>query len=225
MTSHVAGAGSVAARMLPRQVHEGRHVTLEPLDAGRHAEALFAAGHDGGDPALWRWLPYGPFADVAAFRAHLEAQAASEDPRFFAIVPRPAGVAAGVLSLMRFDPANPTVEIGHVWFGAALQRTPAATEAVVLLARHAFEDLGVRRLEWKCDAQNARSRAAAERLGFTYEGTFRQHAVVKGRNRDTAWFSLLDGEWPAARDAFDRWLEPGNFDADGRQRVRLTALR
>jgi RimJ/RimL family protein N-acetyltransferase len=202
-----------------REVLRGGRVRLEPLSTA-HAEDLFAAA--AGDPHLWDYLPYGPFEDVEAMRAHLAAQAASEDPLFFAIVDSD-GRACGVASYLRIEPAHGCIEIGHIWFGASLQRTPAATEAIYLLARHAFDDLGNRRLEWKCDAANARSRRAAERFGFTYEGVFRQHMIVKGRNRDTAWFALLDGEWPAARAAFEAWLAPSNFDADGRQRTPLRA--
>jgi RimJ/RimL family protein N-acetyltransferase len=200
-----------------REVLRGDRVRLEPLDTA-HAEDLYAAAH--GDPHLWDYLPYGPFEDVEAMRAHLAAQAASEDPLFFAIVDA-EGRARGVASYLRIEPAHGCIEIGHIWFGAALQRTPAATEAIYLLSRHAFDDLGNRRLEWKCDAANARSRRAAERFGFTFEGVFRQHMIVKGRNRDTAWFALLDGDWPAARAAFEAWLAPSNFDADGHQRTPL----
>jgi RimJ/RimL family protein N-acetyltransferase len=204
----------------------GRFVRLEPLDPARHAAALFAATHGpAADPELWTYLPYGPFAGEAALRAWLEDAAPSQDPLFFAIVDQATGEAAGVDSFLRIAPADAVIEIGHVWFGTALQRTPGATEAIALLARHAFDDLGNRRLEWKCDAANFRSRRAAERFGFTYEGTFRQHMIVKGRNRDTAWFSMLDAEWPAARAAFERWLDPANFDAEGRQRRRLAELR
>jgi len=204
----------------------GARVVLEPLDADRHGDDLFAAATDGADPALWRYLAYGPFdGDRPGFDAHLRAQAAATDPRFYAVVAADGGCAQGVVSFLRMEPAHGVIEIGHIWFGAALQRTPAATEVVYLLARHAFDALGHRRLEWKCDAANARSQAAARRFGFTYEGTFRQHQVVKGRNRDTAWFSLLDGEWPAARAAFEAWLAPGNFDAAGGQRASLAALR
>jgi RimJ/RimL family protein N-acetyltransferase len=202
----------------------GERVALEPLRAGAHGEALWAAATDGADPALWAYLPYGPFdGDRAGFDAHLRAQEASEDPRFYAVVVD--GTACGVVSYLRIEPAHGVIEIGHIWFGAALQRTAAATEVVYLLARHAFATLGHRRLEWKCDAANARSQAAARRFGFTHEGTFRQHMVVKGRNRDTAWFSILDLEWPAVRGAFEAWLAPGNFAADGSQRRELAELR
>ena len=197
----------------------GDRVRLEPLDPERHAEDLHAAA--AGDPRLWDYLPYGPFADAGELRAHLARQASSGDPLFFAVVDTGTGRACGVVSYLRIEPEHACIEIGHIWFGASLQRTPAATETIYLLARHAFDDLGNRRLEWKCDAANARSRRAAERFGFTFEGVFRQHMIVKGRNRDTAWFSIVDGEWPAVRAAFEAWLRPENFDADGRQRTPL----
>lgn len=202
---------------------EGGRVRLEPLDPDHHSGELFTAA--GPDPDLWRYLPYGPFADPEELRGWVAERAASADPLFLAIVDRETGRAGGVASYLRAAPAEGSIEIGHIWFGPALQRTPHATEAIFLLARHAFDDLGYRRLEWKCDAANARSRRAAERFGFTFEGVFRQHMIVKGRNRDTAWFSLLDREWPAARAAFTAWLAPDNFDADGRQRRPLAALR
>ena len=147
------------------------------------------------------------------------------DPYFYAVVDGASGRASGVVSFLRVAPEHGVIEIGHVWFGGPLQRTPQATEAIFLLARHAFEVLGYRRLEWKCDAANARSKAAALRFGFTAEGVFRQHMVIKGRNRDTAWFSIVDGEWPTVGAAFRAWLAPENFDADGRQRAALAARR
>jgi RimJ/RimL family protein N-acetyltransferase len=202
---------------------EGTRVRLEPLDPERHAEDLLAAAQ--GDPELWRYLPYGPFADAEELRGWLAERADSTDPLFLAVVDTATETARGVVSYLRIEPEHGCIEIGHIWFGAALQRTPAATETIYLLARHAFDDLGHRRLEWKCDAANARSRRAAERFGFTFEGVFRQHMIVKGRNRDTAWFALLDGEWPAARAAFEAWLSPENFDADGRQRSALAPMR
>lgn len=210
------------ARMPDAAPLPGTHVTLERLDVARHAGDLFAA-QAAGDPKLWDYLPYGPFASREAFDEHLRAQALADDPWFYAVVVD--GRAAGVVSYLRGDAANGVIEIGHIWFGAALQRTPAATEVVYLLARHAFDGLGVRRLEWKCDAANARSQAAARRFGFTYEGTFRQHMVVKGRNRDTAWFSITDGEWPGVRAAFEAWLAPENFGGDGAQLRGLAELR
>jgi RimJ/RimL family protein N-acetyltransferase len=210
------------ARMPDEAPLVGARVVLERLDVARHADDLFAA-QAAGDPELWHYLPYGPFADRAAFDEHLRPQAVATDPWFYAVVVD--GAAVGVVSYLRGDAVNGVIEIGHIWFGAALQRTPAATEVVFLLARHAFDVLGVRRLEWKCDAANARSQAAARRFGFVYEGTFRQHSIVKGRNRDTAWLSIVDGEWPAVRDAFAAWLAPSNFDASGAQRASLGALR
>jgi RimJ/RimL family protein N-acetyltransferase len=230
MTGHMTDAAPLAdwtpARRPDATTLAGARVRLEALDVARHADDLFAALHGPDpDPHLWDHLPYGPFADADGLRRHLERQERSGDPRFYAIVDGATGRAGGVASLMRVDEANGSIEIGHVWLGAGLQRTPQATEAVFLMARHAFDELGHRRLEWKCDAANARSQAAARRFGFTYEGTFRQHMIVKGRNRDTAWFSMLDGEWPAVRAGFAAWLSPANFDADGLQRRRLGELR
>lgn len=202
----------------------GERVRLEPLDPDRHGDGLHAAA-EAGDPRLWDYLAYGPFADRAGFDAYLREQATAEQDRFYAIVDQRTGAPAGVLAYLRIAPEAGRIEIGHIWFGAALQRTPAATETIWLASRHAFEALGNRRLEWKCNALNWRSRRAAERFGFSYEGTFRQDMVVKGRNRDTAWFSLLDGEWPAADRAFRAWLAPANFDADGHQRRTLDEIR
>jgi RimJ/RimL family protein N-acetyltransferase len=196
-----------------RTAIEGDRVRLEPLDPDRHAAGLFAAAQ--GDDTLWDYLPYGPFDDVEALAAHLRAQAASDDPLFFAVVAD--GAAAGVVSYLRMEPVHGCIEIGHIWFGAPLQRTAAATEAIYLLAREAFDGLGNRRFEWKCNAANDRSRRAAERFGFTFEGIFRQHMIVKGKNRDSAWYSIIDSEWPERRAAFEAWLEPGNFDEAGRQ--------
>ena len=174
--------------------------------------SIAAAHGEGADPRLWDYLPYGPFTgDREGFTRHLEAQAASTDPCFYAVVDAESGLAAGVVSFLRIEPAHGVIEIGHVWFGGPLQRTPQATEAIFLLARHAFEVLGYRRLEWKCDDANARSKAAALRFGFTAEGVFRQHMVVKGRNRDTAWFSILDGEWPAVGAALPRVAGAGEL--------------
>ncbi|MFN8202409.1 MAG: GNAT family protein [Solirubrobacteraceae bacterium] len=203
----------------------GTRVRLEPLSADRHAGELFAAAQGEGatDPKLWKYMPYGPFADVADLGAWVREHESSDDPRFYAVIDSARGSAGGVVSYLRIEPPHGCIEIGHIWFGAALQRTPQATEAIYLLARHAFDDLGNRRLEWKCDAANARSRAAALRFGFRFEGIFRQHRVVKGRNRDTAWYAIVDGEWPAIRAAFEAWLDPANFDADGRQRRPLAA--
>jgi RimJ/RimL family protein N-acetyltransferase len=211
------------ARAPVRRSLAGERVRLEPLDPERHADDLYAAA--AGDPRLWDYLPYGPFPDVGALRAHLAGQASASDPLFLAVVDATSGRAAGVVSYLRIAPEHACIEIGHIWFGAPLQRTPGATETIYLLARHAFDELGNRRLEWKCDAANARSCRAAERFGFTFEGVFRQHMIVKGRNRDTAWFSILDAEWAALRAAFEAWLAQGNFDAEGRQRRPLKNVR
>ena len=200
----------------------GDRVRLEPLRARTHAAELYASAHGpGADPELWRFLPNGPFAEEGSLRAWAVAQEGSSDPLFFTIVDTAARRAAGVASYLRIEPAHGSIEIGHIWFGHQLQRTPQATEAIYLLLREAFDVLGYRRVEWKCNAANVRSRRAAVRFGFTPEGTFRQHMIVKGRNRDTAWFSILDREWPTVRGAFEAWLAPENFDEAGRQRTPL----
>lgn len=209
-----------------RSVMEGRFVRLEPLDPNRHGAAMFDAHRDL-DPEgrAWDFLPYGPFLDYPAYHTHLAAQAACGDPMFFAIVEQASGDAVGVASLMRCDPANGAIETGHLCFTPRLQRTPGGTEMIHLFGCHVFDDLGYRRFEWKCDDANASSKRAAERFGFTFEGVFRQMMVVKGRNRDTAWFSILDTEWSRCRAAFEAWLAPENFDADGRQRSGLEEIR
>ena len=208
----------------PHDPLQGRFIRLEPLDAARHGDDLWQE-LQGPDPALWDYLPYGPFTTRAAFDAWLAANTASRDPQFYAVVDQSSGRALGLLAYLRITPQEGCIEIGHIAFGAALQRTPGASEAVFLLARQAFDGLGYRRLEWKCNARNARSRRAAERFGFVHEGLFRQHMIVKGENRDTAWYALLDGEWPQCRTAFQRWLAADNFDAEGRQKRRLEELR
>lgn len=205
-----------------RRAHEGRYVRLEPLDAARHGDELFEAGPT--DEALLRYLPERPYPDRASFQPWLDKAAASEDPMFFAAVDRVTGRAEGRLSLMRMDPANGVIETGHLLFGPRLGQTRAATEAVYLLARHVFDELGYRRFEWKCNNRNEPSKRAALRFGFTFESVFRQHMVVKGESRDSAWYSILDGEWPMRRRAFERWLDPANFDGEGRQRVSLGAF-
>jgi RimJ/RimL family protein N-acetyltransferase len=208
-----------------RQVLEGTRVRLEPFDPERHRNALHETLHqEDGDPRLWDYLPYGPFTrpEWDSWFAH---SAASEDPLFFAIVDRSGEGPLGQASYLRIEPQLGVIEIGHIALGPKLQRTPAATEAMFVLARHAFDDLGYRRLEWKCDALNGRSCRAAERLGFTFEGIFRQHMIVKGRNRDTAWFSIIDREWPPVRAAFEQWLAPENFDDEGRQHQSLGDIR
>jgi RimJ/RimL family protein N-acetyltransferase/ribosomal protein S18 acetylase RimI-like enzyme len=205
-----------------RRVHEGRYLRLEPLDA-RHRDDLFAAGSGEEAEALWRYLP-NDLTERAAFDAWLDGAAGSEDPLFFAAVDKETGRTEGRLSLMRIDSGNGVIETGHLLFGPRLSRTRGATETIYLLARHIFDDLGYRRFEWKCNDLNEPSKRAALRFGFTFEGVFRQHMVVKGENRDTAWYSITDGEWPARRRAFERWLDLENFSQDGRQRLSLSAL-
>lgn len=201
----------------------GRFCRVEALDATRHGDELFEA-FSADDGRMWTYMPYGPFSDRAAYQAWLAQHAPSRDPLFHAIVDATSGEALGVASYLRIDPANGCIEVGHIALSPRLQRSAAATEAMYLMMRQAFE-LGYRRYEWKCDALNAPSRAAAARLGFSFEGIFRQAVVVKGRNRDTAWFSVIDKEWPALAAAFEAWLAPGNFDDQGRQRQSLASLR
>jgi RimJ/RimL family protein N-acetyltransferase len=205
----------------PRTVMIGRWCRVEPLDVDRHAKELYEANLDDAEGANWTYLGSDPLPDLASYRAWLQTMSAGSDPLFHAIVDQQSGKATGVAALLRIDPHNGVIEVGHINYSPRLQRTPAATEAMALMMRRVFEELGYRRYEWKCDALNAPSRAAAQRLGFQYEGTFRQAIVYKGRNRDSAWFSILDREWPALREAFERWLDPANFDAAGRQRSRL----
>lgn len=219
-------AAWIPAAAPERIVLKGRYVRVEPLDAALHGAALYRAAHGpDADPELWAYLANGPYASEGAFLDDLARQQASPDPLFFAIVDPGTGEAQGVAALMRIDAANGVGEIGHIWFGPALQRSRAATEAIYLLADYLMTRRQYRRLEWKCNDRNRRSRRAAERYGFTYEGTFRQHMVVKGRNRDTAWYSIVDGEWPAVRDGFERWLDPANFDESGNQRRTLEECR
>ena len=201
---------------------EGLYARLEPLDPVRHAAALFRANAADADGRMWTYLSYGPFADEAEYRAWAIEMARRTDVRMAAIVSRETGRACGVAAFHRIDPALGSIEIGHVAFSPELSRTRVATEALWLMMDHAFA-LGYRRCEWKCDALNRASRAAAERLGFVYEGTFRQAGVYKGRNRDTAWFAALDGDAPRLRKAMTIWLAPANFDAAGRQRTKLEA--
>ena len=212
-----------APRPLPvRTPLRGRDVVLEPLHP-RHAPELWDAAR--GAEQSWAYLPYGPFADAAAMASHVASFASTHDPMAWAIRPIATGVASGWLTLMEIEPAHAAIELGHIWFAPRMQRTRAATEAMFLLLRLAADDLGYRRLTWKCDALNAPSRRAAVRLGFTYEGTLRAARVVRGRRRDTAYFSILADEWPARRDAILAWLDPDNFDAGGTARRSLADLR
>jgi RimJ/RimL family protein N-acetyltransferase len=193
----------------------GRTVTLEPLDAEKHTSALWQAIH--GHDEIWTYLADGPYANEAELRRALAEKQASASARFFALITKADGRAKGYASYMRIEPTHGVIEVGNILLSPSLQRTTAATEAMYLMARHVFEDLGYRRYEWKCNALNEPSRRAALRLGFTFEGIFRQHMVIKGKNRDTAWFAMLDKEWPARKQAFEAWLDPANFDAEGRQ--------
>ena len=212
---------STSALRPKRTVIEGRLVNLVPLDPALHGDTLWAACQPSENHGLWLYLFEGPFHNRAEFDAHLASKAATDDPLFFAIIDRAAAKAVGYASYMRIDPVHRGIEVGSILYTPALQRTTGATEAMYLMARHAFEDLGYRRYEWKCNALNQPSRRAALRFGFTFEGIFRQHMIVKGRNRDTAWYSMLDSEWPARKAAFERWLNPANFDAGGRQKTPL----
>ncbi len=204
---------------------EGTYCRLELLNVERHADELYAAYSAAPDGRDWTYLGVGPFADAQAYRCHAEAAARSIDPRHYAVIDKRTGKAVGTLALMRMDPNNGVIEVGFVTFSPLLKRTAISTEAQYLLMAYAFDELGYRRYEWKCDSANAPSRTAAERLGFKFEGIFRQAVVYKGRSRDTAWFSILDKEWPVLKQAFKAWLAAENFDAQGGQRASLSDLR
>jgi RimJ/RimL family protein N-acetyltransferase len=208
---------------IPNPVNlRGRYTALEPLDAARHGADLWEAinGHD----ELWRWLPGSPTDSASAMLENLERWRKAEEAVLLAILPFETGKAAGWASYMRMSSTHGVIEVGNILYSPSLQRTRSATEAMYLMARHIFDDLGYRRYEWKCNAENVPSRKAALRLGFTFEGIFRQHMVVKGLNRDTAWFAMLDHEWPARKRAFEAWLQPENFDDSGCQRKSLTEI-
>jgi RimJ/RimL family protein N-acetyltransferase len=202
----------------------GQYVTVEPLNPDLHGIALWEEISGPANDELWRYLPDGPFAARADFERDMETKTASKDPLFHAIVDNLSGQAAGRASFMRIEPKHRCLEVGSILYSPALQRTRGATEAMYLMARHVFETLGYRRYEWKCNALNEPSRRAALRLGFSFEGIFRQHMIVKGQNRDTAWFSLLDHEWPRRKQALEAWLAPANFDANGAQIRPLAEL-
>jgi len=203
----------------------GRYVTLEKLDPDRHTAPLYAAqSGEGSDPRTWLYMGNGPFADEAAFREYIDRMAAGSDPAAYAVIPQ-GGEPAGLITYMRIEPTHGSIEIGHIWYGASIQRSPVTTEVVYLTAKHAFEDLGYRRFEWKCYANNERSKRAALRFGFQYEGTFRNHMVIRDRNRDTTWFAMTREDWPTIKAAFEAWLDPANFDANGQQRRSLASFR
>lgn len=206
-----------------REPMVGHWCRVEPLDPDRHAEDLYTAHALDATGATWTYLPYGPFASLDAYCRWIYSVAEGSDPSFRAIIDATTGKAAGVASYLRITPTSASIEVGHINYSPVLQRTPAATEAMYVMMRHVFE-LGYRRYEWKCDALNAGSRAAAQRLGFSFEGVFRQATVYKGRNRDTAWYAAIDEEWPALNEAFSRWLDPANFDGTGAQQTRLSEV-
>jgi RimJ/RimL family protein N-acetyltransferase len=216
-------AGWTPPGLPPPDPMPGRFCRVERLDAASHAAGLFAANAEDAGHRNWTYLPYGPFEHLSDYTSWVEGAAAGTDPQFWAVVDASTGKPVGVASFLRIDPAAGSIEVGHINYSPLLQRRPAATEAMYLMMRRAFE-LGYRRYEWKCDALNAASRAAAQRLGLSYEGIFRQARVSKGRNRDTAWYAAIDREWPALDRAFRRWLDPENFDERGQQRIGLREL-
>jgi RimJ/RimL family protein N-acetyltransferase len=208
-----------------RKVLEGRYCRLEPIDGSRHGERLFEASTVSDAAERFRWLFEYPPRDRAEFQSWLDKVQVSEDPLFFAVVDKSSGKAAGRQSLMRIDITHGVIEIGAIYWGPLVSRRPAATEALYLFAQYVFDELGYRRFEWKCHNMNEPSKRAAARFGFKFEGVFRQHVVFKGGNRDTAWFSIIDGEWPALRAAYEAWLDPDNFDAAGSQKRTLEDFR
>ncbi|MDF2602597.1 MAG: GCN5-related N-acetyltransferase [Methylobacterium brachiatum] len=209
----------------PRAPMAGRFCRVVPLDAEAHAAGLFAAYRAAPNRSGWTYLGDEMPESEAAYRTRLETQAQIQDPLFHTILDPATDAPLGIASYLRIDPGNGVIEVGHLHFGPGLQRSPASTEAMALMMARAFDELGYRRYEWKCDSLNAPSRAAALRLGFTFEGIFRNAVVVKGRSRDTAWFSITDADWPRVRAGFKAWLDPANFDGDGRQRRGLAELR
>jgi RimJ/RimL family protein N-acetyltransferase len=207
----------------PRTPMEGRLCRLEPIDVERHAADLHAANREDKTGRNWTYLAYGPYERLEDYREWMRATCLGEDPLFHAVIDLKTGRAMGVASYLRIDPAPGVIEVGHINYAPPLQRTAAATEAAFLMMRRVFDELGYRRYEWKCDALNAPSRAAALRLGFRFEGIFRQATVYKSRNRDTAWYAIIDRDWPELKARYERWLDPANFDAAGRQRRSLSA--
>lgn len=204
---------------------EGQFCRIEPIDLDRHAADLYEAYGTAPDGRDWTYLFAEPFTDFAAFREYLAKAAASSDPFHYAVIDRASGKAVGTFALMRIEPVHGVIEVGSVTFSPRLKQTPVSTEAQYLLMRYVFDELGYRRYEWKCDSLNAPSRKTALRLGFQFEGIFRQAIVYKGRNRDTAWFAIIDQDWPLVKGAFEKWLSTENFDADGKQRASLASLR
>lgn len=211
-------------RKPPRAPMQGRYCTVEPLEPRKHGRELFEAMALDAEGRIWTYLPYGPFSTHQAYAGWMQTTCMGEDPQFYAISDQATSKAVGVASLMRLDPKGGVIEVGHICLSPPGQRTRVATEAMFLMMKRAFDEIAYRRYEWKCDVLNVPSREAAERLGFTFEGIFRQATVYKGRNRDTAWYSIIDKEWLHLKTAFETWLDPANFDADGQQKRRLSAL-
>ena len=209
----------------PRTPMTGRFCTVAPLDPEHHAAQLFAAYAGDAEGRMWTYLPRGPYASLGEFRSWADTACQADDPLVHAIIDNASAAAVGTASYMRIEPPVGVIEIGSITYSSRLQRRPAATEAMYLMMRRVFDELGYRRYEWKCDSLNAPSRAAAARLGFRYEGLFRQASLTRGRNRDTTWFSVIDSEWPVLREAFERWLAPANFAPDGTQRRNLASFR
>ena len=221
-----AKVGHLPSALVPaRTALVGRLVTLEPLDAARHAGDLFEASH-GSAAALriWDYLPVGPWGSQAEYTTVLRQQTARHEQVYYAVRPAEGGKACGQTSFLDIQPENGVIEIGSIWFGLTLRRTRSATEALYLMLRYAMDDLGYRRMQWRCNALNSASRAAARRLGFRFEGIFYNHMIFKGKNRDTAWYSILDDEWPEIRVILEQWLAPSNFAQDGVAKTSLTAL-
>jgi RimJ/RimL family protein N-acetyltransferase len=228
MTRHIS---SEKVAMLPsgaapeRQPIEGSLVVLDPLEPENHAESLYAASHETAEAReIWTFLPDGPFRDQASFKAWAKDMSVHPDRAVFVFRDKATGRAVGMASYLDIRPSHGSIELGYIWFAPHFQRTPQSTEALFLMLRYAFDELRYRRMQWRCNALNEKSRAAALRLGFTFEGIFYQHMVVKGHNRDTAWYSILDSEWPRIRSNLEAWLAPGNFDDQGRQKRSLRAL-
>src|SRR5439155_24189676 len=213
--------GWAARQMPPLTALQGRFCRVEPLDAGRHAAELYAANSEDREGRMWTYLPWGPDDGFDDYLAATKAWLLREGFITYAVIDAVSGKAVGIASYLNINLAAGSIEVGGIAYSPALQHRPAGTEAMYLMMRRVFDELGYRRYEWKCNALNAPSRAAAERYGFQFEGIFRQAEIVKGRNRDTAWFSIIDSEWPAIKAAFERWLDPANFDLDGGQRMSL----
>jgi len=212
--------------LLPQRTKiEGRFVNLEPQDESKHTEELFQAGHGSVEALrIWDYLAYGPWPSVDAYSAQLRQQSSSFDPIFYAIRSHKTGKACGQISFLDMDAQNGVIEIGHIWFGPDLQRTRGATEALFLMLKYAMDELGYRRMQWRCNSLNEKSRQAARRLGFRFEGIFYNHLIFKGKNRDTTWYSILDDEWPEVRGIVESWLSDSNFNVDGEPQSSLNEL-